>query len=113
MNSELRFRGVKSPFFLYVFEAKKGKITIAIMIAKVQPHPDQVRRYANSALNAFHDLEPADAIDHAKMHLKGLLAYLDAIDGADHLVGELQFTDPLPRINFERLASRKDVGNPR
>lgn len=50
------------------------------MIGRLCPHSDQIRWYAQSALNGFDDLTPDDAIENAKHDLRSLLAYLDRAD---------------------------------
>lgn len=47
------------------------------MLVKLQPDPDQIRWYCQSALNGFEDLEAETAIENAKGALSRLMAYLD------------------------------------
>jgi len=60
----------------------------AAMIVRIAASPEQIRWYAQSALNGFDDLSPVDAIENAKHDLRSLLAYLDALDRADDPVLE-------------------------
>lgn len=77
------------------------------VIGRIEIHPHQIRWYAQSALNAFKDLERDDAIESAKADLRRLLSYLDALDTANEVVlvsgiegvkpgirGELVFREP-------------------
>lgn len=56
------------------------------MIAKITPSADQVRWYAQSALNGFKTLSAEDAIENATADLQAMLAYLSALDAADDAV---------------------------
>lgn len=53
------------------------------MIATLIPSADQIRWYAQSALNSFDTLDRDDAISYAVEELRQLLAYLDALDTAE------------------------------
>ena len=56
------------------------------MIVRLEPHPDQIRFFAESALSGFQTLAPVDAIANAKDDLTSLLAYLTGLSRADHAV---------------------------
>ncbi len=71
------------------------------MIARLQVHPDQVRWYAQSALNGFETLESEDAIENAKADLRSLLAYLCALDRADNPVLVFDVAAIEPGIGLE------------
>jgi hypothetical protein len=57
------------------------------MIVKMVAHPDQVRWWARSALNALDTLDTKTAIEIAKAELAALLAYLDRTDNAETVLG--------------------------
>ncbi len=57
------------------------------MIARMIPHPDQIRWYAQSALTAFDTLDSDTAIETAKADLLSLLAYLDRADDPSVVLG--------------------------
>jgi len=57
------------------------------MIVKLTAHPDQIRWWVQSALNAFDTLDAETATDIAKAELLALLAYLDRTDDAVTVLG--------------------------
>jgi hypothetical protein len=57
------------------------------MIVKLAAHPDQIRWWAQSALNAFDTLDADTAIEIARAELAALLAYLDRTDDAVTVLG--------------------------
>jgi hypothetical protein len=57
------------------------------MIVKLAPHPDQIRYWAQSALNAFTTLDMETAVEIAKAELEAILAYLDRTDNAETVLG--------------------------
>ena len=82
------------------------------MIAMVAPHPDQIRYFAESALNGFSTLTPATAIANAKDDLSGLLLYLEQLE--NHAVPILGKVRVEPWIALEVVASepeRDDLAN--
>ena len=57
------------------------------MLVKLSPHPDQIRYYAQSALNAFGTLDTETAAEIAKAELAALLSYLDRTEDAETVRG--------------------------
>lgn len=57
------------------------------MIVKLAAHPDQIRYWAQSALNAFKTLDPETAAAVAAADLEALLQYLDRTDNAVSVLG--------------------------
>lgn len=57
------------------------------MIVKLAAHSDQIRYWAQSALNAFKTLDQETAIEVASADLAALLAYLDRTDDAVTVLG--------------------------
>lgn len=49
------------------------------MLVGLCPSTEQIRHYAQSALNGFGDLDADDAIENARSEIGGLIAYLDAL----------------------------------
>lgn len=49
-------------------------------ICRLVPHPDQIRYYAQSALNGFETLALEDAVSNAQDELREILNYLDRTD---------------------------------
>lgn len=56
------------------------------MLVRLLPSSDQVRWYAQTALNGFDTLDLIDAVENAKNDLQAILAYLDALDRANDAV---------------------------
>ncbi|CFX06908.1 conserved protein of unknown function [Candidatus Filomicrobium marinum] len=57
------------------------------MLVKLSPHPEQIRYYAQGALNAFKTLDADTAIEIAIAELKSLLSYLDRADDTETVLG--------------------------
>lgn len=57
------------------------------MLARMIPHPDQIRWYAQSALSAFETLDTDTAIETARAELEALLSYLDRADDSSVVLG--------------------------
>jgi hypothetical protein len=57
------------------------------MIVRMTAHPDQIRWWAQSALNGFDTLDTESAIANAKCDLIALLDYLDRTDDATRILG--------------------------
>ncbi len=70
------------------------------MIVKLAAHPDQIRYWAQSALNAFNTLDPETAAEVASADLRALLSYLDRTENAVTVLGiapvEAGIGDELP-----------------
>ena len=56
------------------------------MLVSVGISAEQVRHYAESALNGFDDLAPSDGIANARSELRALLAYMTALSPTDDTV---------------------------
>ena len=57
------------------------------MIVKLAIHPDQIRHYAQSAINSFKTLSADDAIANAIAEMEEILKYLDRTDNAVTVLG--------------------------
>ena len=77
------------------------------MIAAIPPHPEQVRYYAQSALNGFDTLDHNQAVQNAKDELTGLLAYLGRF--ADYSVPIFGKSQIEPYIRFEGQISNPQI----
>lgn len=51
-------------------------------MVKLSAHPDQIRCYAQGAINGFSTLSTDDAIENALGELRCLIRYLDDLDAA-------------------------------
>lgn len=81
------------------------------MIAKLSVHPDQIRWYAQSALNGFDTLDKDDAIEHAKSDLRAILAYLAALDRADDPLLVAGVETIKPGVGLEVRPGDSQTGN--
>ncbi len=81
------------------------------MIATLSVSPSQIRWFAQSALNGFDDLSRDDAVENAKHDLRSLLAYLDALDGANDPVLELGVKSIEPGVRLEVRARNVEVAD--
>lgn len=76
------------------------------MIVKLTPHPDQIRHWVQSALNAFATLDLETAAEIAKADLQSTLAYLDRTQDAVTVLGivpvETRVRDELGVGGFDR-----------
>ena len=79
------------------------------MIVKLAPHPEQIRRWVESALNGFETLDTETAIANAKADLQALLAYLDRTDDATRVLGVVSVE---ARVGDEGLVQHNDGRNP-
>lgn len=58
------------------------------MVVTVVPNINQIKRFAQSALNGFEDLSTENAIENAKGELQNLLLYLDRLNNTNNAVCE-------------------------
>lgn len=79
------------------------------MIVKLVAHPDQIRWWAQSALNAFDTLDADTAIEIARAELRALLAYLDRTDDAVTVLGVKAVE---PSVGDERNVGKDECRNP-
>lgn len=79
------------------------------MLVKIDAHPDQIRWYAQSALNGFNDLDPADAVENAKADLRAILEYLDHTQKAVPVAGIVAVK---ALVNDKGCGCDPDVANP-
>ena len=56
------------------------------MLAKISASNEQVRWYAQAALNAYETLDLETAAEVAQSELRALVRYLDALDNTDSAV---------------------------
>jgi hypothetical protein len=56
------------------------------VIAKIEPSVEQIRWYAQAALNGFETLDLETAAEMARGNLRSLLLYLEAFDNADNTI---------------------------
>lgn len=62
--------------------------------------PEQIRHYAESALNGLEDLEASDAIANARSDLTAMLAYVASLSPAD---------DPVPILGLRVINSSRGL----
>lgn len=73
------------------------------MLAKIEPSVEQIRWYAQAALNGFETLDLEMAAECAKSELRALLLYLEAFDNTDNAVAVLVKSGVEPSIVLESL----------
>jgi hypothetical protein len=78
------------------------------MLVKVILSVQQIKRYAESALNGFDDLSTDNAIENAKGELKNLLAYLTRLDNTDDAVCESFVSGVEGRVKVELYVRNLD-----
>lgn len=57
------------------------------MLARLRPHPDQLRWYLQNALGGLETLSLDDAVSNARADARALLDYLDRTDNAVLVTG--------------------------
>lgn len=81
------------------------------MIANLTASVEQIRHYAESALNGFETLDLETAAECAQGNLRGLLTYLDALDNTDSAVAVQVMGGVKPLIVLERLIGNGESGD--
>ena len=81
------------------------------MLVTVIPSVQQIKRYAESALNGFDDLSTDNAIENAKGELRNLLTYLTRLDNTDDAVCESFVSGVESRVKLELNVSNLDSLN--
>ena len=71
------------------------------MIAKVTSSIEQIKWYAQSALNGFETLDLAMAAECAQSELRALIRYCEAFDNTDNTVAVLVNGGVEPKIVLE------------
>jgi hypothetical protein len=73
------------------------------MQARIIPDIEQIRYYAQGAMNGFETLDRETAVECAKSELAALLRYLVAFDNTDNAVPVLVSGSIKPRIVVESV----------
>lgn len=81
------------------------------MIVSLSLSSDQIRYYAESALNGFETLTPDHAIENARSEIGAMVEYLNALSPADNAVPifGLSVIDGGGRL--ERIGSHAQINN--
>jgi 6-phosphogluconolactonase/glucosamine-6-phosphate isomerase/deaminase len=75
------------------------------MLVTLAVNVEQVRWYAQAALNSFETLDLETAAEVAQSELRALIRYLDAIDNTENTVAVNVCGGVKPLIVFENLVS--------
>lgn len=78
------------------------------MLVTIIPSVQQIRRYAESALNGFEDLSSDNAIENARYELQSLLTYLDRLQDTDDAVCESFVSGVESRVKLELCVRNLD-----
>jgi hypothetical protein len=79
------------------------------MMVALAPHPAQIQYWAQSALSGFETLSNVDAVENAKADLRSMLAYLDALNGADYAVPVFGIETVKARVGLKLVAGQLGV----
>jgi len=82
------------------------------MLVGVGISTEQIRHYAESALNGFDDLAPSDGIVNARSELRALLAYMDALSPTDDTVPVLGLSVVDGSRRLVRFGSQAQLNDP-
>lgn len=82
------------------------------MLVSLTISAEQVRHYAQSALNGFDDLAPSDGIANARSELRALLAYTEALAPTDNAVPVLGLSVINGSRRLVRMGSQAQLNDP-